>query len=147
MELRFYKTDDADNVVNKTLTDELVLNVRVPSSIEVRQFEVILSRSQVDYRDYSIVYIPDVERYYFIRSVGKGPVIRVALECDYLMTYQDGILASSGVFVRDTQEGDYGEMTVNDTGEREITHIKSLVNLESDDGVLLSVVGWGGFAQ
>lgn len=144
MELKLYKTLDADNVINKELTDELSLNITLRFDVDVRQPVIPLSRDPVvDYRDYQIAYIPELERYYFIRTVEKGAVITLNLECDYLETYKEDILTSQAAYVRSIQPGDYGEVSLSETGEVASEYFTSDVILEPGEGTIFSVIGVG----
>lgn len=142
MELKLYKTEDGENVINKVYTDELLLNIRLRRDTDIDAPEIVLSRDAVvDYLDYDAAYLPDLDRWYFIRRVVKGAVITIMLEIDYLETYKDKILAADATYMRKAVAGDYGEISLSETGEVEYTYVSSDVALEEDDGTLFSVIG------
>lgn len=97
MEIRLYNTSDDRIVVNKTLTDELILEGTLKESLNVLSPSVMVT---VDVSEYNYMYIPEFERYYYINSVEviKNGLwqIRTA-EVDVLMSWKDEFLQLNAI--------------------------------------------------
>ena len=97
MEVRLYNTSDDRIVVNKTLTDELILEGTLKESLNVLSPSVMVT---VDVSEYNYMYIPEFDRYYYINSVEviKNGLwqIRTA-EVDVLMSWKDEFLQLNAI--------------------------------------------------
>lgn len=91
--IQFSVVTDAPNVVNKSVTPTATVNGTFRGIADVLNptIEVV----GVDAREYNYCYIPDLERYYFIRHVEITPrgLCKCELHVDVLKTYADQILA------------------------------------------------------
>lgn len=94
------------NKINKSPTSRLALNgtLRDESSIVD---PVILIEYDGELTHVNYAHIPKFNRWYFITDITsvRTGLWRVAMHCDVLKTYAEGILASSGVIAR--QENQY----------------------------------------
>lgn len=138
MNIYLYNTADDDNVLNKTLTDELIISdVKLKNPVNINNPILSLS-SKIIYddgygggwtyetKDYNYVYIPEFERYYFIENVTlqSNNINVLTLKVDVLKTYEDEIL-NSDLYV-----------------EKEINHIiESDKTLEQEFNKILIVRG------
>ena len=138
MILALYKTDDSPNVINKTLSDSLELDINLKKDTDIINPELVLKG---DFRGFNYAHIPDLNRYYFINSVEQLNFIltKLYLECDVLETYKADILNSSGSIKRDITDGDYGvvsaESSIND-----ITTHKADVTLTLENNIVLTTL-------
>lgn len=145
MQLILSKTVDADNVINKTLTDSVTININLKRDIDVINPVLILLRTpNVDFHDYNYCQISELQRYYFIRGVEilNDKMFSLNCECDYLETYKTEILSSVAKYKRKVGIGDYGEIELERTGRTTTSHYYSDVELESSDNSILSVLRW-----
>lgn len=144
MEITLYKTLDADNVINKTLTNPFTLEINVRPNVDVINPEILLLRSSLDFPGYNYCVIPAFSRRYFVRDyeLVNHSIARLYLECDVIESYKNEILASRAKFQRQVLAGDYGETELNFTGEVEVTNFESEVALEPFDNSLLTVLRW-----
>lgn len=93
MEIKLYYTDSENNVVNKTLNNELeITNVVFKQQTDVLTPLLILSFDNTIF-NYNYVYIPILNKYYFITGVEclSNNNFIVKLRVDVLMTYKNDI--------------------------------------------------------
>lgn len=124
MEMILYKTNDSDNVINKTLNTIYSFNINMKKDVDIIQPVIILNdKNTMDFKECNYCYLHEFDRYYFIRSidnVGKN-LWSLTLECDVLESFKLDII--SAVVEINKPIGD-GEFYVND--------IKSEVRKEVD---------------
>lgn len=106
MNILLYKTTNANNDLNKTISDkvELVGALRDASSIIAPS--ILIQSNPIGY---NYAYIPEFGRYYYIKNITafrKGAYI-VDLKCDVLMSFKEEILNMSGTVSRLTNGDDY----------------------------------------
>ena len=106
MNILLYKTTNANNDLNKTISDkvELVGVLREASSVITPS--ILIQSNPIGY---NYAYIPEFGRYYYIKNITafrKGAYI-VDLKCDVLMSFREEILNMSGVVSRLTDGDDY----------------------------------------
>ena len=106
MNILLYKTTNANNDLNKTISDkvELVGALREASSIIAPS--ILIQSNPIGY---NYAYIPEFGRYYYIKNITafrKGAYI-VDLKCDVLMSFREEILNMSGIVSRLTDGDDY----------------------------------------
>ena len=106
MNILLYKTTNANNDLNKTISDkvELVGALRDASSIIAPS--ILIQSNPIGY---NYAYIPEFGRYYYIKNITafrKGAYI-VDLKCDVLMSFKDEILNMSGIVSRLTTGSPY----------------------------------------
>ena len=106
MNILLYKTTNANNDLNKTISDkvELVGALREASSIIAPS--ILIQSNPIGY---NYAYIPEFGRYYYIKNITafrKGAYI-VDLKCDVLMSFKEEILNMSGILSRLTDGDDY----------------------------------------
>ena len=106
MNILLYKTTNANNDLNKTISDkvELVGALREASSIIAPS--ILIQSNPIGY---NYAYIPEFGRYYYIKNITafrKGAYI-IDLKCDVLMSFKEEILNMSGIVSRLTNGDDY----------------------------------------
>ena len=111
MNILLYKTTNANNDLNKTISDkvELVGALRDASSIIAPS--ILIQSNPIGY---NYAYIPEFGRYYYIKNITafrKGAYI-VDLKCDVLMSFKDEILEMSGIVSRLTTGNPYVQRDV-----------------------------------
>ncbi len=141
MQFKLFKTQDADNVIGKVLTGELVLDIFLRSQIDVKR-PLISLMDVPNLRDYNYCSIPELGMSYFIRDFNliNAQVTQVVCELDYLETYKDKILLVSGTVRRRAVAGDYGVVQLDETGREVSTNYFSDVELLEGSGAILSVL-------
>lgn len=111
MNILLYKTTNANNDLNKTISDkvELVGALRDASSIIAPS--ILIQSNPIGY---NYAYIPEFGRYYYIKNITafrKGAYI-VDLKCDVLMSFKEEILNMSGIVSRLTTGSPYVQRDV-----------------------------------
>lgn len=111
MNILLYKTTNANNDLNKTISDkvELVGALREASSIIAPS--ILIQSNPIGY---NYAYIPEFGRYYYIKNITafrKGAYI-IDLKCDVLMSFKDEILNMSGIVSRLTTGSSYVQRDV-----------------------------------
>lgn len=96
MDIYLYITVDDDNVLNKTLTDELLIsNVKLKSPVNINNPVLTLSAKH-NIKNYNYAYIPEFGKYYFIEDITlqSNNINVITLRVDVLKTYEEDILNS-----------------------------------------------------
>lgn len=111
MNILLYKTTNANNDLNKTISDkvELVGALRDASSIIAPS--ILIQSNPIGY---NYAYIPEFGRYYYIKNITtfrKGAFV-VDLKCDVLMSFKEEILNMSGIVSRLTNGDDYANRDI-----------------------------------
>lgn len=111
MNILLYKTTNANNDLNKTISDkvELVGALREASSIIAPS--ILIQSNPIGY---NYAYIPEFGRYYYIKNITafrKGAYI-VDLKCDVLMSFREEILHMSGIVSRLTNGDEYANRDI-----------------------------------
>ena len=111
MNILLYKTTNANNDLNKTISNkvELVGALRDASSIIAPS--ILIQSNPIGY---NYAYIPEFGRYYYIKNITafrKGAYI-VDLKCDVLMSFKEEILNMSGIVSRLTSGDEYANRDI-----------------------------------
>lgn len=142
MILTLYKTTSSDNTINKVLTNPVDINLRLKSDTDIIRPELILTNAGVDYNDFNYAYIPELERYYFIKDlvIINTKITKLVLECDYLETYKGDILNSESYYKTPIKSGVYGVLDIELTGKENIEILKGSVELVESKNAILSIM-------
>lgn len=144
MELNLYVVNDSDNVINKTLTDKVTININLKRDVDISSPSLILLDGQgVNYSAFNYADIPELARSYFINNVQRlnHKMIQVDLVCDVLETYKDDVLASKARFNRAIKTGDYYNANVDQSTLKTITKHESNVSIADQSAMILTSVG------
>lgn len=138
MKLFLYKTVDATNVINKTLTDELIIDFNFRGDIDLVNPDLILVG---EFTDYNYAVIPELNRSYFIDSIDRINLrmVKLHLQCDVIETYKNNILNLSGDITRVVKNGDIGYVT-GDSNLFSVDHVESTVELIFDQSITLTTL-------
>ena len=144
MILNLYKTVDNDNVINKTLTDKLSVEIFLTAQTNIINPTIPLSEiPNINLYDYNYCEIPTLKRFYSVDSIDNinAKIFVLQCSCDVLMTYKNEILNSSARLMRSIKTGDYynGDTHTN-VNASVSTHISS-VTLDSTPSLILTTVG------
>lgn len=143
MQLYLYKTKDSNRVLNKTLTNESLLNINLKRDTDiVRPIIQLMKVAGVDFKQFNYAHIPDLNRFYFINNVESvnNSVDKLYLECDVLETYKANILASEMTYTATARTGD-NIITDANTGVNINTKINSNITLDDGESIVLTTVG------
>ena len=106
MNILLYKTTNANNDLNKTISNKVELVGALREASSVIAPSILIQSNPIGY---NYAYIPEFGRYYYIKNITafrKGAYI-VDLKCDVLMSFKEEILNMSGIVSRLTDGDDY----------------------------------------
>ena len=144
MELNLYKCSDGDNVINKTLTEKLTINITLKRDVNITAPQIILMNDNgAFFNKYNYAEIPELGRFYFIDSVTSlnNKMESLALRCDVLETYKADVLASKARFMRGIKTGDYIAANIDYSVIKTITKIESNGGFTGNPTMILTSVG------
>ena len=143
MQLKLYKTSDAPNVINKTLTGAETLNIVLKRDTDIVNPVLYLTPEQsINYFEFNYCEITELGRKYFIVDVETvGPLFRLALQCDVLETYKAGILASHCRYRRNIKTGDYQNVSIETESDFEVITYNSNEGFTGDPSMILTTIG------
>lgn len=144
MKLYLYKTQDAENVINKILTDQLEIDITLKRDVNISNPQLVLKViNGVDFSDYNYALIPDLKRSYFINQITNLNALlwQFDLECDVLETYKADILNSNARFRRNIKHGDYLNTNIDHSIFSNVTKYNSDVTLTDDKNLIMVTVG------
>ncbi len=144
MILTLYKTNSADNVINKLLVEDHAIVINFKKDTDFINPEIYLAEiAGIDFKDYNYCTITELNRSYFIRDIVavNNRIFRLYCECDYIETYKADILASNCTYSKQVQAGDFGDFEATTTGREIIVDYQSDVALEENNTIVLSTIG------
>ena len=144
MELNLYKCSDGDNVINKTLTEKLTINITLKRDVNITAPQIILMNDNgAFFNQYNYAEIPELGRFYFIDSVTSlnNKMESLNLRCDVLETYKADVLASKARFMRGLKTGDYIAANIDYSVIKTITKIESNSGFTGNSTMILTSVG------
>lgn len=115
MMLTIYKTDLADNVVNKVLSGGVDIWIKAKSDFDIISPVITLMIEDDDYKSYNYAQIAELNRFYFITDVEMvhSRIVKLTLECDVLFTYRESIKLSTARYYRNIKTGDYLDTAID----------------------------------
>ena len=111
MEILLYKTTNANNDLNKTISNNVDLVGALRDASSIIAPSILIQSNPIGY---NYAYIPEFGRYYYIKNITayrKGAFI-VDLKCDVLMSFKEEILNMSGIVSRLTDGSPYAQRDV-----------------------------------
>ena len=145
MQLYLYRTNDLNNVVDKTLTNETILNINLKRDTDIIRPKIPLAKSGVlDLKTFNYAYIPDLNRYYFINVVESinNNVDVLYLEVDVLMSYNAEIKAGIRTYIADvtpTYKAD--NIYSANSNKNTVIKIDSDVALQQTQSIIITTLG------
>ena len=108
MQLILYKTNDANRVINKTLLTPKSLTINLKRDTDIIRPIILLSKTDIDFKQYNYAKIVELNRYYFISHIESvnNLIDKLYLECDVLETYKQDIINSVSTYTADAKTGD-----------------------------------------
>lgn len=139
MILKLFKTLDSNNVINKTLTDEIQLDINLKSDTDIINPEIVLLG---DFRGFNYAHIPDLNRFYFIERVEQlnMRLVKLSLSCDVLETYKESILNSECEYIREAKNGDK-VINAPDSSFNNVAKYESNITMSLDNNIVISTIG------
>lgn len=144
MELKLYIVEDGDNVLNKTLSDELIIQINLKRDVNLFSPTLIIRDSElININRFNYCVIPDLKRNYFIRDIDNLSLDlwKLTCECDVLETYKSDVLNSVARFSRNIKTGDYFMVNIDQSYIKKITTHESNVTMGEDKTMILATLG------
>lgn len=111
--LKLYKNNSENNVIDKDIVNETVINGYSRSVVDM--LNPVIELAGIELNEFNYCYVQELQRYYYIENITISPngVYKLSLQVDVLKTYKDDILASSGLITKNQLYNPYtGEMDV-----------------------------------
>lgn len=144
MQLFLYTISEPENKIDKTLPIPYEMNIRLKGDTDLTNPVFLLSEVLgIDYLDFNYCYIPELKRYYFIKSIDSvnAKMWRLSCECDVLMSYKADILASRSRLRRNIKNGDYLNTSIDSSILKTVSLHKSDVTIGNEKTLILTTVG------
>lgn len=144
MEIRLYSSSDETNKIDKTLTNEILLNGTLKDETSVINPIILIEANNLT--QYNYCYIPLFKRYYFIKdiTVVRNNLFRLFLDIDVLMSYKDEILNLDCIV---NKQENNSTPYINDNSRiyenRNFTSIINFRNGFDDDGNFILITAGG----
>ena len=105
MDLRLYYTSDENNKINKSLSNAIILTGTMRDSSSIINPVILVEGTS--FNEYNYAYIPQFDRYYFIKSITnyRNNLWILELECDVLMSFKSSILNMNCIFIETEVDG------------------------------------------
>lgn len=144
MELNLYVVSDSDNVINKTKTQKLSINITLKRDVNITAPVItLLNDNGAYFNQFNYAEIPELKRFYFIDSITNinNRMETLALRCDVIETYKADILLSNARFMRKIKTGDYINANIDYSLYKNITKTESNKGFEGSSTMLLTSIG------
>ena len=132
MKLKLYAVNDGKNVINKTMTLKITMEINLKRDFDIINPRLILIPSlPTGFSGINYAEIPELNRFYFVDSIANisGALWQLDLSCDVLETYKADILASKARLYRNLKAGDYFDTAL------ESSHITTVAKYLSNKGI------------
>lgn len=95
MDIKLYKTKSPNNAINKVLRNKTIKSIKWKDNFSIINPVITLSGT-ISMYDFNYCYLPNVNRYYFIKNIIQFPnkIYKLYLECDVLESFKNDILQS-----------------------------------------------------
>lgn len=146
MKLYLMATDSANNVMGKTITPGVELDINLKRDVDIVSPQLILSTVVgVDLLTYNYASIPALGRFYFIDGIESvnGSMWKLNLTCDVIETYKGAILNCPARIKRNLKTGDYHTTSLDMADVKTISKHSSGVTLTDEYTNILTVVEGG----
>ena len=145
MQLYLYRTNDLNNVVDKTLTNETILNINLKRDTDILRPKIPLAKTGViDLKTFNYAYIPDLNRCYFINVVESinNNVDVLYLEVDVLMSYSAEIKTGIKTYIADVSPTYKADNIYSATSNKNtVIKIESDVALQQAQSIIITTLG------
>lgn len=150
MEIRLYHTTSPDNRMTKYLTNASIMQGTLRDVSDVINPVILIERDIAQLVDvYNYAYIPEFNRYYFIREMQsyRNNFVVMSLAVDVLFSFKDEILDNVAI-VDKAQQEEFSNIYYDDgsfiTEARDFYTIKTFDNGFNDDGEFILITAGGG---
>lgn len=140
MQAFFYKVYNDENVVNKSLNNELTATIYFKDDNNILYPNIKVRENLLGY---NYCFIPALNRYYFIRSIdilGKS-LFLMQLEIDVLMTYKTDILTANCEISEQENFNPYYDDGYKSEVRKEVNIYESDTTINTAKKIILCTIG------
>ena len=144
MEMILYKTNDSDNVINKTLTAVYSFNLNMKKDVDIVQPIIILNdKGMMEFTKCNYCYLQEFDRYYFIRAIDNvsNHLWSLSLECDVLESFKLDILTSVVEINKPIGDGEFYVNDIKSEVRKEVDLYEGDTEFTKDKTIILSSIG------
>lgn len=144
MEMILYKTNDSDNVINKTLTAVYSFNLNMKKDVDIVQPIIILNdKGTMEFTKCNYCYLQEFDRYYFIRAIDNvsNHLWSLSLECDVLESFKLDILISVVEINKPIGDGEFYVNDIKSEVRKEVDLYEGDTEFTKDKTIILSSIG------
>lgn len=144
MTIQLGTTNSEPNRINKNVSIRKTFSATLKQPTSIMQPAFVLNGSVGDFAKFNYCYVPDFQRYYYIRNIVSvsADLFQVECEVDVLYTYRKRIMQLQGVVQRSTdQYNAYLPDGIIKTYCNPTIVTKKFPNGFTDESLLLAVVG------
>lgn len=143
MIIKLYNTNSDNNKLNKVLTNEIIIDIKLKNDTDIIQPTIFLYSETLINSNYC--YIPEFNRYYYINSIttNSNKVFKLELEVDVLMSFKNDILNSYAYVIQQTNYNNYYNSSYQSEVRKEVDYYYSDVTLSDEKSLILVTVGGG----
>lgn len=143
MIIKLYNTNSDNNKLNKVLTNEIIIDIKLKNDTDIIRPTIFLYSETLINSNYC--YIPEFNRHYYINSITTNPnkVFKLELEVDVLMSFKNDILNSYAYVIQQTNYNNYYNSSYQSEVRKEVDYYYSDVTLSDEKSLILVTVGGG----
>ena len=144
MQLHLYKTQSANNDMDKVALAFAIVNINLKRDTDIIRPKIPLAKDGVtNLKSFNYAYIPDLNRYYFINGIESfnNSIDVLFLEVDVLMTYRAEIIAGIKSYIADVNPLYKVDNITNATSNlNTVSKILSDVVLENTQSIIITTL-------
>lgn len=116
MEIKLYRTNDDNRVINKTLELLKTKNVILKDNVNISSPTFILKYVKNLFENMNYCYISEFKRYYYIvnKECLDSEHYKITLSCDVLMSFKDSFINTPALINRTSNKG-YSNKELSDS--------------------------------
>lgn len=143
MIIKLYNTNSDNNKLNKVLTNEIIIDIKLKNDTDIIRPTIFLYSETLINSNYC--YIPEFNRYYYVNSIttNSNKVFKLELEVDVLMSFKNDILNSYAYVIQQTNYNNYYNSSYQSEVRKEVDYYYSDVTLSDEKSLILVTVGGG----
>lgn len=144
MQLILYTTESAENVINKTLANPLLMNINLRRGMDISN-PVLRLKFSGSMSQYNYAHIPEFNRYYFITDVESvnSNIWSFRLSVDVIESFKSEILSSFARYNRNLRTGDYQAVSLGENVKTDVSLFESSMGLPEGSTMIMTTIGEG----
>lgn len=138
MEIKIYKTNNDNRVINKSLELLKTKNVVLKDNVDIMNPTIILKYDKSLFENMNYFYIPEYERYYYLKNKQCMDALHysITLSVDVLMSFKDSFI-NTPMLINRTSKKDKSNLELADSNIQ--TSAQKIVMTEKIDSNVFNV--------